>query len=141
TPQEFALSQLEAYPLLTSRGENTPLAEQKEKAFSFYQNGQYSEALAVFESMFSSPDAGQTSDDIRMYYADCLSLTGKYPEAADQYQRLRDSDYYDAAEWRLVMVLILNNESAEARYILESITKNSLHYKHAEAVALLKKME
>jgi tetratricopeptide (TPR) repeat protein len=128
--QQQALTLLQPYPLPAQRGAE-PLGELRTKAYTAYRKADYEEAIVSFEAL------REHDTTVEIFYADCLSQTGKYTEAISILRRLaQDSPYADAAEWRLALNLILTEKTEEAKSILNRIA-HANHYKAKEARKLL----
>ncbi|MEZ4687714.1 MAG: hypothetical protein R3B47_17120 [Bacteroidia bacterium] len=132
--QKMALAYLEPYPLPTQRGDDT-VAELRARAYEQYRKGDFVAAERSFH------DLREEDFSVAIFYADCLSQNGKYPEAIEVLSHLtQGSPRADAAQWRLALNLILNGQKDSAKPWLSEIAKTD-HYKAKEAQELLQKLE
>jgi len=116
------------YPLATlDRGS---LAE---SAFESYIKGDYRNAMTSFNKV--------TNGDVSVTFYNGLShlYAGEYDKAVILLRStsLEGSRYHEQALWFETLALIQAERKGEAKENLERISKNSTHYKSAEALRLL----
>ena len=128
----LAMSYLEPYPMSSVRGAEGA-SHVPDSVVILYQEGRYRElipALAALHALYPEEDL------ITLYLADCLSLSGKYTDAARVLNGVdKGSLMQDAVQWRLALNAVLAGEGEKARDLLAPLREGT-HYRQAQADSL-----
>jgi tetratricopeptide (TPR) repeat protein len=129
SPQDIANTH---YQLYSASGDRSSTASQLEKAGTLYQEGKFAEAAAIYDQI-DGPTPTLLAG--HAYYQ-----TGKYDQAAERFESLiqLESNIREDAEYALAMTYLMREEVAEARGLLEGISKNRDHLYRANAKDALK---
>ena len=118
-----------AYEYIPSRGGT--LSDNKEfllqQAIAAYNQGNYTEALNLFDSITANIDAEETTEEIKFYAALCMTKTGKEQAALEELESIAysvDSEFKQDAQWNLALVYLKIGERNKCRQILMNIIEN-----------------
>lgn len=136
--RQMALAMLEPYAAELPRSAGAESRSPRDSAFLPYLQGDYTEALPHFQRLMAQEPGTRI---YALYAGDCLSLMGRYAEAAALFGPLAsDSPFRDAASWRLALNSLLAGDRARAARLLETIAGNPQHYRHEAAKRLLARL-
>lgn len=121
------------------RGDDPP--PPPEKFRQLYWDGQYPEALALFETL---PAAAKENDNHLFIKAECLLATGRANEAARLFELILKNDrtrYMEAAAWHLALAYLKTGDMDGAKSRLQRISRSGASPWRADAGALLENLQ
>ncbi len=133
-----------AYEYVPSRGGgglNEDLEHLLEQAVTVYNQGNYTEALSLFESI--TTDEEDVSEEIKFYVALCKVQTGKEPDAIKELGYIAysvDSEFKSDALWNLALLYLKVKDRNRCSTILQSIIDDKNNPYANDADRLLNKL-
>lgn len=105
-----------------------------------YKLGDYAEALDYWQPLLSADPANDTLN----YFSGLAYLAGEQPEQAitylDKVVENETSDYQTDARWYLALAYLKNEQTSEARNLLQALAEEDSPYRE-ESREILEKME
>jgi hypothetical protein len=131
-----------AYEYIPSRGGglNEDQEHLLEQAVTVYNQGNYAEALSLFDSITTNENV---SEEIKFYAALCMVQTGKEPDAKRELEYIAhsvDSEFKDDALWNLALLYLKIEDRNRCSSILQSITDDKNNPYANDADRLLNKL-
>lgn len=124
---------------LVNRSQNTDITPMMREALFLYENGEYREAITVFEEIIETNEKMTAS---LLYSGISFMEIEEYLKARNSFQEVIDHNdnlYIEQAEWYLGMVFLLTDEKDKAKSQFEKIRKAEGIYQD-EAAKILKKI-
>jgi TolA-binding protein len=119
-------------PVLMSQSEEHLLYD----AFTYYGEGNYSESAKKFGLLQEEYNG---SDTVSFYLGASLLYEGKAQQAKTAFEKLLkkpESEYYQRAEWMMVLTALRENDQEEAASLLTPILQQTDHPFFEQATAL-----
>ncbi len=123
-------------PNFSSRSANAagPGKEALTKGTTAMQNGEYAQAISLFESVSEADPYYLTA---QYFLGHALYLTGQYQLAEDKFATVSNSNdlrYTEAAQWYSLLCCLARN--ADCRTLLTKLTDDPGHPYHAQALEI-----
>jgi len=114
-------------------------AQVNNKAFLFYENGDYKSAQVAFEEMLKK----EGNPNLRFYYALSYLNNGNAQKASLEFGKLKDVSFEFQAEvlWYYALAQIKVENYTQAVLILESLNKMETDFKRQETQKLLSSLK
>ena len=139
-PEQLYAQYYEPYAIpFTSRTDDTN--QDLIAAAGFYQDGQFSQALAIFESIQSSNI--NNDEKLALAIGICRMETANYSKAIQTFQGIQQNPqhlYYEQAQWYESLCHLHNHDLTKASKQLEQITQNEDSFFYQKAFDLLKQI-
>ena len=135
--EELYTTNFETYPMLLnqrSADENGSDLEIYNNAITFYAKGQNTEALAAFEKLIQTQPENIT---YQFYQSNLLLAEKKSTTAIPIFQKILDGNYplfEEQARWYLALGFLQNDETENAKALLEKIQARQFKFKEASEI-------
>jgi tetratricopeptide (TPR) repeat protein len=102
----------------------------KAEATELYKEGQYAQALELYNQLKVEIDSKDIPEDILFYSAICLIEGGRYDDAIERLKRLYDEGVYfsDKAGWNLALCYLIKRDREDAKHILTKLIEEKTEY-------------
>jgi len=138
-PQSIFVAYYEPYPSVEQVTRNLPnnIVTERTKAFGFYNNGNYSEAIKSFNSILANGE-----DEVVLFYLGNAYLSANKPQEAENtfisYLH-KYKEFEVESKWYLGLSYLKQEKVKQARQLLDALAKQNNDYSH-KATALLESL-